>query len=230
MCLNSIEDMKSLICQNSQDRESFSKEKRDWMDLEMKISDMLLEQEKKLQLDKSELEHTYSQRIKDLEVKEKKLVVKDGIFKAEVDRNWAEQQSLSCLKEEILDIKRDLEKQRRELAMEKSSLHSEKQIFDSEKTQFASLYKEICENRDFLSKERKRLKDWTESNKTQEDQLLLTLEEIREEKESLSELKKELMTIPLKPYRRKNNSDIVMKRKLAINRLERYSHDIQQKL
>ena len=227
------EDMKNHIYKNTLvEKAELSQEKRHWMELRLKMGEVLLEEEKRLQSERRDMESKFAHQLLSTESKEKKVQLREIQLKTEMETINQDQSSLEVFKADILEIKRHLEKQKRDFAMDKSSFNTERELFDNEKQQLYCTLKEVADARDMVSKERKRLSQWSESNREKEQELRQIQIDIENERFELNELKKELSTMPFQYTRRykSSNADNLTKRRVALNRIEKRSQSIQQKL
>ena len=233
-----MEDMKNNILQHLiQDKENLATEKRDWVALKLQMSEFLLEQERKIQKEKSDMDENFSRRSIAVSSKENKFALHESMLKLESEKIKSDQNSLQLLKEEILDIKRDLERQKRDFALEKSSFNTDKELFESEKIQILSSLKEITTSRNMITKERKRMLEWAENNRVKEEEMIQEINDIQAEKESLNELKKELLTLPIQNFKIRSKNDYTIsrnnqdfQRRSAFTRIEKHNRNIQKKL
>eukprot|EP00834_Sanchytrium_tribonematis_P003519 NODE_138_length_16264_cov_1.140860.p3 type:complete len:514 gc:universal NODE_138_length_16264_cov_1.140860:5109-3568(-) len=228
----SVENLKKTCLDNIQkDKEDLLNEKKSWNDVQQKSLQFLFDQEKKIQICKHAEDQHYADRVTQLEELRRKVDVKADIVNNDAVRAKSDLIALDQLKIEILTLKNDIERQKRDLVFKQSQFMTEKELFDQEKAQLSHLLREITSDKDFVSKERNRLKMLQESLDSKNNEVQSTLHQMECEKLSLLDLKRDLTTSNnFRLARNQNYTESIIRRKIGLQKLEKSQNLIQKKL
>ena len=231
--LEAIEAIKLNFQENIMDQKHIlAKYKSDWITARSELTSLLKEQEKKLNRERDIALELEQKKQLSLNALDREMKTRENDLKVKEEQLWMQKLELEQLRDQILKIKRETDSDKRSIVIEKNELKTEKEIIEIDKSQNIQILREITEQRDFTTKERKRLTEWSVRNESIEHDLKAQLADIESEKGVLQDLKNEIghSTILNTRRRSRHKSDILTKKRLSLYKLERQNDLVQDKL